>query len=103
MCADKLSLSLYIPQRNSFAVEPTTFEQHAVVNPLLRLRHAGDVARAQPVQRSLAQGRVPIQREVARPGSSGCRDTGSDMERTWLLGVLRPALVGDLDLFGCLP
>ena len=34
------------------------------MNALLRLRHAGDVARAGPVERALAQRGLAVQREI---------------------------------------
>ena len=62
--AHKLPATLDIAQRDMLAVPAHALKKHTIMHTLLALRHAGDVARAGPVQRALAQRGRAVQREI---------------------------------------
>ena len=62
--AHKLTSPLDIAQRDMLAVPAHALKKHTIMHTLLALGHAGDVARAGPVQRALAQRGLAVQREI---------------------------------------
>ena len=57
--AHKLPSPLDIAQRDMLAVPAHALKKHTIMHTLLALRHAGDVARAGPVQSPFSSGASP--------------------------------------------
>ena len=62
--AHELPLPLNIAQPDVLAVPAHALKKHTIMHTLLALGHAGDVARAGPVQSPLPQRRFAVQREI---------------------------------------
>ena len=62
--ARKLPSTLDIAQRDMLAVPAHALKKHTIMHTLLALGHAGDMARAGPVQSPLSQRRFAIKGEI---------------------------------------
>ena len=58
---NQISLSFYVAERDGLSIKSHAFEKHAIVDSCFALRHVGNVAGPRPVERALAERRVPVQ------------------------------------------